>query len=376
MKIYIAGGYCRDFLLGLEPKDKDYVVIGSTPEEMLSLGYKQVGKDFPVFLHPETGEEYSLARVDRKIGKGYYGFTTDYNPNITLKDDAFRRDLSINQIFMDPETNEIIDYFNGQEDLKNGILRHVSEAFAEDPIRTLRVCRFAARYDFKIHPDTLELMKKIVHELDYVPQERIWLEFEKGLKEKHFSRMYEELFNCNAFTTKALSKYSTYINNYHTNLNLLKTLELFGETNNVYINIKYKIAILCYYFKNDEDYDYCRIPNDISKLSKILNKYRMKIFLYDELEYEDKLDLLLELNAFRNKELILDSFKIAMLVGFRFQYSDNENKDIKVERDINLLIESNNSQEYKDIVNNEKDGNKIKELLYDLRLNLFKNIYY
>jgi hypothetical protein len=102
----------------------------------------------------------------------------------------------------------------------------------------------------------------------------------------------------------------------------------------------------------------------------------MKIFLYDELEYEDKLDLLLELNAFRNKELILDSFKIAMLVGFRFQYSDNENKDIKVERDINLLIESNNSQEYKDIVNNEKDGNKIKELLYDLRLNLFKNIYY
>jgi hypothetical protein len=102
----------------------------------------------------------------------------------------------------------------------------------------------------------------------------------------------------------------------------------------------------------------------------------MKIFLYDELEYEDKLDLLLELNAFRNKELILDSFKIAMLVGFRFQYSDNENKDIKVERDINLLIESNNSQEYKDIINNEKDGNKIKELLYDLRLNLFKNIYY
>jgi tRNA nucleotidyltransferase (CCA-adding enzyme) len=151
MKVYIVGGFCRDFLLGLEPKDKDYVVIGSTPEEMLSLGYKQVGKDFPVFLHPETNEEFALARTERKTGKGYDGFTTDYNPIITLKADMSRRDLTINQICIDPETNEVIDYFNGQEDLKNGVLRHVSEAFVEDPIRTLRVCRFAARYDFKIH---------------------------------------------------------------------------------------------------------------------------------------------------------------------------------------------------------------------------------
>lgn len=361
MKVYLCGGYCRDFLLELEPKDKDYVVTGSTPEEMLSLGYKQVGKDFPVFLHPETGNEYSLARVDRKTGKGYDGFTTDYNPNITLKDDAFRRDCTINSLFIDPETNEIIDYFNGQEDLKNGILRHVSEAFSEDPIRTLRVCRFAARYDFKIHPDTLELMKKIVHELDYVPQERIWLEFEKGLKEKHFSRMYEELFNCNAFTTKALSKYNCYINSYYTNLEKFKKLERF-----VICNIEYKIAILCYYF-NNEDYDYCKIPNNISKVSKIINNFKEKIYYYDELEYKEKLDLLLNLRVFQNKDIILSCFRFANIFGFEYT---------NVERDIDLLIESNNSELFKYIIDNEKDGIKIKELLYELRLNLFKNIYY
>jgi len=363
----------RDFLLGLEPKDKDYVVIGSTPEEMLSLGYKQVGKDFPVFLHPETGEEYALARVERKTGKGYDGFTTDYNPNITLKDDAFRRDLTGNSLFIDPETNEIIDYFNGQEDLKNGILRHVSEAFSEDPVRVLRTCRFAARYDFKIHPDTLELMKKIVHELDYVSQERVWLEFEKGLKEKHFSRMYKELFNCNAFTTKALSKYNSHVENfynkyyYNKTIERLKLLELYNK--HLDINIEYKIAILCYEFK-EEDYETCRIPIKLSKLSKLFNKNKWAIITYSSTKsYENKLNILLNLNVFRNKKLVLQCFKLIIILGYTINAEE-------IERDINLLIESNNSQEYKDIVNNEKDGIKIKELLYELRLNLFKNIYY
>lgn len=362
MKIYLTGGYCRDLLLGLEPKDKDYVVIGSTPEEMLSLGYKQVGKDFPVFLHPETGDEYALGRVERKTGKGYDGFVTDYNPNITLKEDMSRRDLCCNAICIDPETNEIIDYFNGQEDLKNGILRHISEAFKDDPVRVLRTCRFAARYNFKIHPDTLKLMKKIVHELDYVPQERIWLEFEKGLKEKHFSRMYEELFKVGAFNIKTLPKNNFYINHFYERLYLFKKL----EENNIY-DIEYRLAILCFSF-NVEDYEFYRIPNDISKVSKIMNVYKFNILGYDRLRIEDKIELLLNLRVFQNKDIIL---KCCNLVNFIW----GKNLNI-IERDINLLIESNNSQEYKDIVNNEKDGNKIKELLYNLRLNLFKNIYY
>jgi tRNA nucleotidyltransferase (CCA-adding enzyme) len=195
VKTYVVGGAVRDQLLGLPVQDHDYVVVGATPEEMAAAGYRPVGKDFPVFLHPETHEEYALARTERKSGRGYKGFTVHASPDVTLLEDLRRRDLTINAIAWDPRAREYIDPFDGRKDLKDGILRHVSEAFAEDPVRILRVARFAARFGFAVHPSTLQLMRQMVGagEADYLVPERVWQEFSKGLMEKHPERMIEVL---------------------------------------------------------------------------------------------------------------------------------------------------------------------------------------
>lgn len=195
MKAYLVGGCVRDKILGIEPKDFDYVVVGATPEQMLALGYKQVGADFPVFLD-DNGVEYALARTERKSGTGYNGFVCDFNPNTTLEDDLRRRDLTINAMALDPDTNEIIDPFGGQQDLDRGILRHVSEAFAEDPLRVLRVARFAARYNFDVAFDTIRLMESLRDELRTLTAERVWLELHKAVMEKHPSQFYHTLVEC------------------------------------------------------------------------------------------------------------------------------------------------------------------------------------
>src|SRR5947207_10225006 len=169
VKIYVVGGAVRDELLGLAVKERDYVVVGSTPEEMEQLGYKPVGKDFPVFLHPTTHEEYALARTERKSGRGYKGFTVHASADVTLEDDLRRRDLTINAMAKG-EDGAIVDPFGGREDLKKKLLRHVSEAFSEDPVRILRVARFAARFGFDVAPETQALMKRMVEsgETDYL----------------------------------------------------------------------------------------------------------------------------------------------------------------------------------------------------------------
>src|SRR3954470_12234340 len=161
MKVYTVGGAVRDELLGLPVEDRDYVVVGATPEEMIALGYRPVGKDFPVFLHPETHEEYALARTERKSGRGYKGFTVHAAPEVTLEEDLRRRDLTINAMAK-AEDGTIVDPFSGRQDLKKKVLRHVSEAFVEDPVRILRTARFAARFGFSIAPETMTLMKRMV----------------------------------------------------------------------------------------------------------------------------------------------------------------------------------------------------------------------
>ena len=185
MQVYLVGGAVRDRLLGLPDADRDYVVVGSTPEEMLSLGYQQVGHDFPVFLHPQTKEEYALARTERKSGHGYKGFICDFSPDTTLEEDLMRRDLTINAMAQDDHGN-LIDPYHGLDDLKERILRHVSPAFVEDPLRVLRVARFAARFNhlgFKVAPETLALMKQISAsgELRALTPERVWTEMQKAL---------------------------------------------------------------------------------------------------------------------------------------------------------------------------------------------------
>lgn len=187
IKIFKVGGCVRDTLLNRVPKDIDYVVIGSTPHQMLENGFVQVGADFPVFLHPETNDEYALARTERKVSSGYLGFETKHDVNVTLVEDLARRDLTINSMAQDIETGEIIDPFNGLQDLKNKVLRHTTEAFAEDPLRVIRLARFAARFpDFSIDTGTIKLCKEIVNsgELNTLSNERYWTELEKVLQEE------------------------------------------------------------------------------------------------------------------------------------------------------------------------------------------------
>ncbi|TSA13729.1 MAG: multifunctional CCA tRNA nucleotidyl transferase/2'3'-cyclic phosphodiesterase/2'nucleotidase/phosphatase [Betaproteobacteria bacterium] len=199
MKIYAVGGAVRDELLGLPVKDRDYVVVGATPEALIRLGYKPVGKDFPVFLHPRTHEEYALARTERKTARGYRGFQVYAAPEVTLEQDLSRRDLTINAIARDAQ-GRLVDPYGGAADLKRGVLRHVSPAFAEDPVRILRVARFAARFAFKVAPATLRLMRAMVEagEADALVPERVWQELAVGLMEAAPSAMFVLLRNCGA----------------------------------------------------------------------------------------------------------------------------------------------------------------------------------
>ena len=199
MRIYAVGGAVRDELLGLPVADRDYVVVGATPEEMVARGYRPVGKDFPVFLHPQTHQEYALARTERKTARGYKGFQVSAAPEVTLEEDLARRDLTINAIAKD-EAGLFIDPYGGTADLKAGVLRHVSPAFVEDPVRVLRVARFAARFGFAIAPETLAMMREMAAngEVDALVPERVWQELSRGLMEKIPSRMFLALRECGA----------------------------------------------------------------------------------------------------------------------------------------------------------------------------------
>ena len=206
MKIYTVGGAIRDALLGLAVKDRDYVVVGATPEQMAARGFRPVGKDFPVFLHPETQAEYALARTERKTAAGYHGFVFHYEPDVTLEQDLARRDLTINAMAREvaPDgslTGEIVDPYSGQQDLDARVFRHVGPAFSEDPVRILRIARFAARFtEFAVAPETLQLMRDMVAagEVDALVPERVWQEVSRGLMEAKPSRMFDLLRQCGA----------------------------------------------------------------------------------------------------------------------------------------------------------------------------------
>jgi tRNA nucleotidyltransferase (CCA-adding enzyme) len=201
MKVYCVGGAVRDELLGLPVQDRDFVVVGATPEEMVARGFRPVGRDFPVFLHPQTQEEYALARSERKTARGYKGFQVYTAPDVTLEQDLARRDLTINAMARD-EAGNLIDPYGGAADLRAGILRHVSPAFVEDPVRVLRVARFAARFGFQVAPETLALMREMAEngEVDALVPERVWQELSRGLMEKTPSRMFLTLRDCGALS--------------------------------------------------------------------------------------------------------------------------------------------------------------------------------
>jgi tRNA nucleotidyltransferase (CCA-adding enzyme) len=202
MRVYLVGGAVRDRLLGLPVRERDWVVVGATPEELTRQGYQSVGREFPVFLHPNTHEEYALARLERKVAPGYRGFTTQFSPDVTLAEDLKRRDLTINAM-AESEAGEVIDPYNGQADLAAKLLRHVSDAFIEDPVRILRVARFAARYanrGFRVAEETLALMRRMTEagEVSALVPERVWQETERGLGEARPDVYFETLRACGA----------------------------------------------------------------------------------------------------------------------------------------------------------------------------------
>ncbi len=205
MQVYLVGGAVRDALLGLTVKERDWVVVGSTREELLQRGFREVGRDFPVFLHPETHDEYALARLERKVAPGYRGFAVEFGPQVTLHEDLARRDLTINAIAQSPD-GTLEDPYGGKRDLEARVLRHVSPAFVEDPVRVLRVARFAARFaahGFHVAPETMQLMRDMVQrgEVDALVPERVWQETEKALREAGAAEFFRVLHACGALRT-------------------------------------------------------------------------------------------------------------------------------------------------------------------------------
>ncbi len=294
MKAYVVGGAVRDELLGLPIKDRDHVVVGATPEEMVAQGFKPVGKDFPVFLHPATHEEYALARTERKSGRGYKGFTVHASPEVTLEDDLRRRDLTINAMAKS-EDGTLIDPFRGKQDLEAGVLRHVSEAFAEDPVRILRVARFAARFGFKVAPETLRLMKRMVasRETDHLVAERVWQEFSKGLAEEHPERMFEVLGKC-SLRKKLLPELRT------------RVKKLAGP-------VPVRFAMLCWSLRKSEVEALCkrlRVPGEVRELALLAcgNRERLRAANSQEL-----LELLKRADAFRRPDRFAELLRVAEL---------------------------------------------------------------
>jgi tRNA nucleotidyltransferase (CCA-adding enzyme) len=328
MQIYLVGGAVRDELLGLAVKDKDYVVVGSTPEEMESAGFKPVGKDFPVFLHPQTHDEYALARTERKTAKGYKGFAVHASVDVTLEDDLARRDLTINAIAKD-STGKLIDPYGGLADIKSKTLRHVSHAFAEDPVRILRAARLSARFsDFSVAPETNQLMQKMVDagEVDALVAERVWQELAKGLMEEKPSRMFDVLRACGALQ-KILPELDKLWGvpqppQHHpeidTGVHVMMVID-YAAKQNFSLAVRFStlmhdlgkgetpFEVLPRHIGHEERSmrllkDICkrlRVPNDCKELAQIVAKFHGKLHQSLQMRPSTLLDFLIELDAIR-----------------------------------------------------------------------------
>ncbi len=299
MKVYLVGGAVRDELLGLPVSEKDYVVVGATVDEMLKKGYRLVGKDFPVFLHPKTNEEYALARVERKISLGYTGFDVDASPKVTLEEDLLRRDLTINAIAKSEEDGKLVDPFNGIKDLEKKILRHVSQAFVEDPVRILRIARFAARFKhlgFQMAPETLDLMKSMVvaGEVNALVPERVWKEWERAIQEKHPEEFFLVLAVC-----QALNVLIPEFNIANAGLKALSHAAELSAPNDV------RFAVSFYPLSLEQVEKICsryRIPNQYRELVMLVTKYYPDYRNAKTLSAMQLLTLMQATDAFRREE--------------------------------------------------------------------------
>ena len=338
MQIYLVGGAVRDELLGIEVKDRDWVVVGSTPEDMAALGYKAVGKEFPVFIHPDSGEEYALARTERKSGRGYKGFVFNTSDDITLEQDLERRDITINAIARD-ENGDLVDPFNGRNDLENKVIRHVSDAFVEDPLRVLRVARFAAQFDFVIAAETLALLTEIsaTDELEALVPERIWVETEKALQTRTPRRYFDVLRECNALTVLFPEIERLFgvpqPERYHPEIDCgVHTLMVLDQAATLSADPEVRFAALVHDLGKattpkeiwpshhghgergveliDKLCDRLRIPNRYRELATVVSRYHLNCHRIDELSPKVVVGKLEGLDAFRRPERF-DKFLLA-----------------------------------------------------------------
>lgn len=341
MKIYLVGGAVRDIILGKKPHDKDYVVVGSTPREMLDLGYKQVGNEFPVFLHPETGEEYALARKEISTGKGYDDFKFDFNPNITLREDLERRDFTMNALAMDEKGN-VIDYFHGQDDIKNQVIRYVNkEHFIEDPLRVLRACRFASQLDFMIDEPTIRLCRNMakLKMIEHLTEERVWKEIEKALYTSNFDLFLHYLNVCNAIQV-ILPEVSILTEvpeplEYHPegNTYLHTILALKQVKGNTRIDSKERalvnFGVMCHdlgkqltenwpHHHNHETLgleivdkmcDRLKVPNDFRDFGKLAVRYHMDFYKFLDMNVKTQYDMMEHITKFK------DNYKLNLLMN-------------------------------------------------------------
>ncbi len=404
MKIYLVGGALRDKFLNIPIKDKDYVVVGSTPEEMVKKGFKPIGKDFPVFIHPDTKDEYALARTEKKIGIGYHGFKFYASPKVKLDEDLKRRDLTINAIAQDEDGN-IYDPYNGQIDIEKRILRHVSDAFIEDPLRVLRVARFATLDEkFVIHKDTLNLLKKMVlnEELKSLAIERVLVEIKKGLEGKKSSQMFRCLCECGA-----LNQIFPCINpNKKTNSDYVE-LGLLIEKNIVNISTDNKfllILLIPFFSKNfstnkitySENHEknllkHLRLSNSQKKLYESLKSEKENIDNFFSLQPKDKLDCLNRLDFFRRPEITFVILKMLIILNTiknkSLQSDLSSNDDIKQQDDfvkkqstslkkmtdlLNTIIDL--SAKKKQSFDSTMDGDQIKMQIYNERLMILERL--
>lgn len=308
MEIYLVGGAVRDELLGRPVKERDWVVVGATPEELIARHFQPVGKDFPVFLHPKTHEEYALARTERKTSKGYKGFQFYATPDVTLTEDLKRRDLTINAIAKSKD-GKLIDPYHGQKDIQSRWLRHVSPAFAEDPVRILRIARFASSLpEFNVHPDTITLMKNMVNagEVDALVAERVWKELSRALDTIAPHRFFEVLKNCGAITVlfPELAEYSSD----------MKTLKK-AVAINASGPVRFASTVHCLDIKATQQL--CkryRVPKEYSELALLTAKNLPRYKQLDLKKADNLLDLLRATDAFRRPNRFLDFLTLSEII--------------------------------------------------------------
>jgi len=398
MKIYKVGGAVRDELLGLELTDNDWVVVGSTPKEMLSMGYKQVGKDFPVFLHPETKEEYALARKERSTGPGHTAFNFSYSPNVSLEEDLSRRDITINAIAMDDSGN-LIDPFNGKDDLDNKIIRHVSDAFVEDPLRVLRVARFYSKLHplgFEIEESTFNILTEIILSIVHLPGERIWQEVEKVLKTDSpipfFCILWDILYRSGHYIK--LSEQTVDIDYYPHSLPLGPSGTQYWNPEDVFMHRFHApsyigwppggddaelnpglespeswwtvVALLMKGKSNlDKLNERLRVPNSYKRMSELTHELRHSYFIkYPELTFEEKIESLFKcLEKIKPSKDFIFARNVCYLAAHNILGSD-------------ILKWENFIKDYSEIVPSENEkklnGNEIQKILKDRKIKLIK----